>query len=399
MWTQTHPNDAKQPLYQVMLVCRLWYQLGVQHLWNSIHLESYPISHRRYQYCNRLFDTLDKVPEAWLHLQHVRTLNLEFHNNELPISSIEQCEAILHRMGRLRYIFHYATEIRCLTVYMDPFIPTDCDDSELWPLLERANIIMQDMAMAIRERRGMQKVDIRLGREIYRYEPRGRIETESLLRILDSSISHLNVSDSSLHAVNEWLSRIGSLTELRLSLYKNENEERQIAIANFWQNIDRLHLQVLCLQISFTIPRMYGNLLYLREIAVSEIESALDAAQLFYTHLPQLQVCAINRSQDRFMEIKNIRRFEGTVTSKSMRTITFGDSVAPRGLIEQIAQTSTANIDIVNLPRNATNSDLKAITTFGRNLRVLNLEASPQITCLLPVMDSRRLEALRIGWN
>jgi hypothetical protein len=97
------------------------------------------------------------------------------------------------------------------------------------------------------------------------------------------------------------------LTELRLNLYKNDTEERQFAINNFWMNVDRLRVEALCVQIGFPVPRIHSNLLYSREIVVSEIESALDAAQLFYNHLPQLQVCAINTSRDRFMDIKTSR--------------------------------------------------------------------------------------------
>jgi hypothetical protein len=53
---------------------------------------------------------------------------------------------------------------------MNPFIRSDCENLELWPLSEPANLIMQDMAMAVRERQSMEKVDITLGREIYRSE-------------------------------------------------------------------------------------------------------------------------------------------------------------------------------------------------------------------------------------
>jgi hypothetical protein len=283
---------------------------------------------------------------------------------------------------------------------MDPFIPADCEDLELWPSVERANHIMQDMAIAVHERRGrgMQRVEITLGREIYRYEERSRVEVDCLLSKLDSSVSHLRLSDSSLFAVNKWLSRINSLDELRLHLYKNDAEQRHIAINHFWENVDRLRLKALAVQISLPLPRIYGNLTFLQEIIVSDVESSLDAAQLLYTHLPHLRACAINTTADRLMDITKVPQFNGDVLSKSIHAITFSDSIAPGGLIQQVAKTSTAEIDIVTLPRNATDSDLETITSFGKHLRILNMENSAHVSCLLPITTSRRIELLRIGW-
>jgi hypothetical protein len=381
-----------------MRVCKLWYHLCLPYLWRTIRLESPHIKDDYFQYSNRLFMTLNLVPESWSNLRYVRRLTLHLHNNEEPVSNISQFEAILHRIGRLRYIFHYATAVDEIEVLFDPFIPTDCENAELWPLLERANQIMQDLASAINQRPGLNRAEIFTGRQLHRYEERSRVEVNSLLGALGSSMSHLRIKDSSLTAVNEWLSRIESLSELRLILHPNDSEERALAMDRFWQHANRLRLTGLEVLGRFPIPPLYDSLIHLQKMTISGAESGLYAAQLFYTRLPRLSVCAISRTGDRFTEGKDIPLFKGTVLSKCMKTVTFADSIAPIGLIQKVASSSTTHIDIVNLPRNATDLDVEVLTSHCPNLRVLAMGFCTAVASVAPVQKSTKLQAFRIGW-
>jgi hypothetical protein len=397
-WTQTYPHDAKQAMYFSMRVCKLWYHLCRPYLWRTIRLESPHIREYFFQYCNRLFTTLNLVPESWSNLQYVRRLTLYLHNNDEPVSSISQCEAILHRIGRLRYVFHYATAVDDIEVRFDPFIPTDCENEEFWPLLERANQIMQDLALSISQRPGLKKTEIKTGRQLYCYEERSRAEVDTLLGVLGSSMSHLSLADSSLLAVNEWLSRIDSFSVLKLTLHPNDTEERTVAMDQFWRHVNRLRLTGLSIDGGFPIPCLYDSLLHLQTIAITGVESGLDAAQLFYACLPRLSVCAINVTGDRFMDDKDIPVFKGSVLSKCIKTLTFINSIAPLELIQEVASSSTTHIDIVNLPRNATDLDFQVITSHCPNLRVLSIEYGTAVTSLALLQKLTKLESFRIGW-
>ena len=399
--SRIYPIDAKSHLYNVIRVCRRWHILGLPFLWKSIYLPSYPDSDTPYG--DRLSVTLDSCSSVWLNLNYVRRLRLRFYNNHDLISSVEQCEGILQRMGRLNHVFQASSSVTSLWVRFDPFIPSDCENPDLWPIVRQANEIMQEVAQTIRERStDLEQLEVSLGREEYRYEERSREEVNRLFRhLLGSSITDLLLFESSLEQVNKWLEGMNQLRHLQLALHANDLEERSTALSQFWYHVDRIGMESLDLSGGFPLMYLSPNWSLLQRINISHVDSSLDAAQLFYTHMPYLKVCAINRSVDRNLDTSEIPEFQGEVLSTSLRTVTFMESVAPVGLLQKIARRCRSSLEVMVFPRNGANEDLQTVVLMAPGLRRISLGHCLSMTQsgIAVVSGAQYLTSLEFHWS
>ena len=398
--SRSYPTDAKFLLYDVIRVCRRWLQLGLPFLWKDIYLASFPDSNAPHG--DRLSVSLDLYPSVWSNLEYVRRLRLRFYNNHYLVSSVQQCESILQRIGRMTRVLDASSGVRSLWVRFDPFIPSDCEDIRLWPIVKQANDLMQTAAFTILQRSDkLEQLEISLGREEYRYEERGREEADTLLRILlRSSVTHMSLYESSLTQVNQWLGELTQLRRLRLALHENHLEDRTTGTSEFWNHVCRMGTEALELPSGFPpsgeIPKWHN----LKKIVISHLDSSLDVAQLVFSHMPQLEICGINRSADRNIDPSQIPIFQGDVLSTTLSNVTFKESVVPGGLLRQIAMASGPALEIAVMPRNGVDDDMEIIVANCPNLRKINLSYSPLVgeQGLRAIKRAKQLLSLELHW-
>lgn len=394
-------DDSKRQIYTVAWVCKRWSAIALPLLWREIYLSNHTVFSP--YYCDPLATTLALHPSAWMNLKFTRRLRLRFNSNYCQlISSQRECEEIISNMSQLRQILISTTSAKSLWIRFDPFVPSDCEYFDLWSDLHQANDIMAETALSIRERGGeMDKLEISLGREDYRYDELSRVEIDRILRALSGvPVTALTLYESSLVHVNGWLKEITNLQQLRLSLHTNDFEDRDIVGPEFWEQVNKMGIETLDLRAG--VPSFGRNFQWpsLRKVLLGRVESSLNVAQVIFANVPQLQVCAINRSLDRNIESDLIEPFRGSVLSTDLKSVTFKESVVPTGLLGKIAESSGSILEAFVFPRNTTDQDLQEVVSRSPCLRRANLGHAPAISDVgLSMMSSvTQLTTLKLHW-
>jgi hypothetical protein len=400
---QDFPDDAKNRFYIAALVCKRWYSIALPFLWKEVYLSSHPGTPPYYS--DRLATTLRLCSTAWHNLKFTRRLRIRFHGLIYEaVSSIIESEDILESVQLTSQILKSASSATSLWVRFDPFVPSDCADADIWSILEQANSEMADAAWTICKRTSqLEQLEISLGREEYRYDEFSRLEVAPIIEALaEAPVTALTLYESSLYHVNTWLNQLVPFRQLRLILHANDFEDRTLDTSeDFWNYVNDMSIESLDLRSG--VPPFNRNFVLpsLRKILFGRVESSLDVAQIVFTSLPQLQICAINRSADRNLESSFISPFTGSILSTILKSVTFKESIAPGGLLVAIAETSGSTLEAMVFPRNTTDQDLQAITSNCRSFRRGNLGYAPAISevGLTAMSAADELTSFKLHWS
>ena len=358
----------------------------------------------RQPYQNKFLKTL--TPDSSRHFVHTRELQLHFSLGPASVSDTNQCCEIQSMIDIFVRIYEYAEHyIKGLVVKVEPFVPADCMNESLWPLLNNCNdIIYHCLGLIAHRETDFEMLVAEIGREAWGFDIEYRPHLQQMLWLLAVRITTLEINESPFF-INNWLPAMQRLRSLTIKNVGGTSDDDLMAM---WSAISGLRLRWLALS-GFKCPPNIQRYLTrtLTSLFLIGLDDVVSACVVCFTQMPQLERCTLNAGTAKYPKEDATVVIGDTVCTKLFQVLLY-ESPVPVGLVSVIAK-KNPRLAFCGAPPNISDEDMFNLRNHCPRLRALQLSCnldslpSPRLTqaglaevIQMPALQSLRLHASHV---
>jgi F-box-like len=378
----TEKDIRKDNLYHAALTCRRFSQIAIPMLWHEFHFMLSDNAPKKEPYQDSFLAILD----GEMHNNFIHTKKLGFNitmRSEL-VTNERNAMRIRRRLEQFLAIYKSAAPgLKSLNLVLQPFIPTDCINEELWSSANGCNDLIYNLVAEVVHRESpLEKLRVNVGNGAWAYDVEFRPHLYQLLYLLAPKITSLELAEQT-DAILPFLPAMKSLTEFEFDAIGEHDEEQATAI---WQALSRLPL----VEVGFSqlnVPLEFHRFApqSLTKLCMNGVDDIVSACMVCLTRLPNLEWCCLNNGKLKPRKTPPDELPLTEIVCTKLIQVCFLNSLVPAGIISVIAK-QNHNLRMCLAPPNVTDHDIHMLSL---NCPLLQTFLMSNAKCIPTCMVSR----------
>ena len=325
----------------------------------------------RKSYQEKFFKML--TPESSKNFIHTRELHLRFSFGSAMITNSGQCSSIKTVVDKLVRIYEYTEPyLHDLSLKIEPFVPSNCENESLWPLLNSCNDSIYNCLGQIAHRQTDFPIFLtEIGRRAWQFDIEYRAHLQQILWLLAPKITTLEISESPFF-LNGWLP---TMKRLRSLIVENVGATTDDDFVAMWKAFSTLPLKRLSVN-GFKFPNNLPSYVSqtLTSVFLNGVDDVVAACTVCYTQLRHLERCGLNSGKATNPNNYRSITIRNTVCTKLVQ-VCFFESMIPVGLVATIARRNP-QLKFCGAPPNISDDDVLHLRKHCPRLSMLRMSVN-----------------------